>query len=180
MLVPSRLAIILARDALAPRWIGTINPRTGTPIRGLTLTLVAAIFLLVSGQVSLALNIAVFALVILYFLHSLTFLLLERRNPQLYSLIKIRLAPSVQRAAAWLSVLAMGGIIVIQVVQDLRTLTSQSFQQRLDHRSLTSLELAVAWGLIGFVLYIYGRARLRPTRGGELALDTQQEVTNGN
>jgi len=46
MLVPSRLAIILARDGLAPRWIGTIHPRTGTPIRGLTLTFLAAIFLL--------------------------------------------------------------------------------------------------------------------------------------
>src|SRR6185436_1227375 len=105
MLVPSRLAIIMARDRLAPRWIGVINPRTGTPIRGLTLTLAAAVLLLVSEQVSLALNIAVFALVILYFLHSLTFLMLPRLNPGLYSQIKISLAPSLQRAAALLSVL---------------------------------------------------------------------------
>src|SRR5947208_309575 len=130
MLVPSRLAIILARDGLAPPWVGTIHPHTGTPIRGLTLTLAAATILLISGQISLALNIAVFALVVLYFLHSLTFLLLPRRNPRLYSLINISLSSSVQRAAALLSVLTMGGIIAIQVVQDLRTLGAQTFRQR--------------------------------------------------
>lgn len=161
MLVPSRLAIILARDGLAPSWIGAINPRTGTPIRGLTLTLAAAVVLLISGQVSLALNIAVFALVILYFLHSLTFLMLPRLNPRLGSLIKISLAPSLQRAAALLSVLAMGGIIAIQVVEDLRTLGAQSFRQRLSGHSFTSVELALAWGLIGAMLYAYGRWRGR-------------------
>ena len=159
MLVPSRLAIILARDQLAPPWIGAIHPSTGTPICGLTLTLAAATLLLISGQVSLALNIAVFALVVLYFLHSFTFLLLPRRNPRLYSLIKISLSPSLQRAAALLSVLAMGGIIAIQVVQDLRTLGAQSFRQRLVGHSLTSVELAIAWGLIGAMLYAYGRWR---------------------
>lgn len=162
MLVPSRLAIILARDGLAPSWIGVINERTGTPIRGLSLTLAAALLLLVSGQVSLALNIAVFALVILYFLHSLTFLLLPRRNPRLHSLITISMAPSLQRAAALLSVLAMGGIIAIQIVQDLRTLGAQSFRQRLAEHSLTSVELALAWSLIGAMLYAYGRLR-RPS-----------------
>lgn len=161
MLVPSRLAIILARDQLAPPWIGAIHPSTGTPICGLTLTLAAATLLLISGQVSLALNIAVFALVVLYFLHSFTFLLLPRRNPRLYSLINISLSSSLQRAAALLSVLAMGGIIAIQVVQDLRTLGAQSFRQRLVGHSLTSVELAIAWGLIGAMLYAYGRWRGR-------------------
>jgi len=164
MLVPSRLAIILARDGLAPSWIGTINPRTGTPIRGLLLTLAAAVLLLVSEQVSLALNIAVFALVILYFLHSLTFLMLPRLNPGLYSQINISLATSVQRAAALLSVISMGGIIAIQVVEDLRTLGTQSFQQRLSGHSLTSVELALAWGLIGAMLYAYGRWRRRQVK----------------
>ncbi len=184
MLVPSRLAIILARDGLAPPWIGTIHPRTGTPIRGLTLTLAVAAFLLISGQVSLGLNIAVFALVILYFLHSLTFLLLPRRNPRLYSLIKISLAPSFQRIAALLSVLAMGGIIAIQVVQDLRTLVAQSLHQRLAGHSLTSVELALAWGLIGAVLYAFGRLRGRPdVRDSEIIFaepETGRENSDGD
>ncbi len=172
MLVPSRLGIILARDRLAPRWIGAINARTATPINGLTLTLGAAALLLVSSQVSLALNIAVFALVVLYFLHSLTFLLLERRNPKLYSLIKISLKPSFQRATAWLSVLAMGGIIAIQVVQDVQTLATQSLSQRLAGHSLTSLELALAWGLIGAMLYAYGRSR-RPDTDSKIVLESE-------
>ncbi len=36
ILVPSRLAIMLAKDRLAPRWLGFVNPSTATPIRGLT------------------------------------------------------------------------------------------------------------------------------------------------
>ncbi|HKY28400.1 MAG TPA: APC family permease [Pyrinomonadaceae bacterium] len=183
MLVPSRLAIILARDRLAPKWMGAIHPRTGTPIPGLTLTLAAAIALLISGQVSLALNIAVFALVILYFLHSLTFLLLERRSPWLYPLIKISMPRSLQKFAAWISVLSMGGIIAIQVVQDVRTLATQTFQQRLSSHSLTSLELVIAWGLIGAILYAYGRSRRWRGAEGEIVMgqfETQRENTDGD
>jgi basic amino acid/polyamine antiporter, APA family len=83
MIVPSRLALIFVEDGLAPRWLGYINPRTATPVRALTLTLIGCVVLLVSKQLSLALTIAVFALVILYFLHSLTFLFLPRWNPGL-------------------------------------------------------------------------------------------------
>ena len=183
MLVPSRLAIILARDRLAPRWIGAIHPRTGTPIRGLTLTLIAAIVLLISGQVSLALNIAVFALVVLYFLHSVTFLLLKRRNPHLHSHIKISLAPSVQRFAAWLSVVAMGGIIAISVIQDLKTLAAKSFSQRIADHSLTSLELVIAWGLIGFILYAYRQSRRWRGAEGEIVfgqLEARRENSDGD
>ena len=183
MLVPSRLAIILAGDRLAPRWIGVIHPRTRTPIRGLTLTLAAATLLLTSGQVSLGLNIAVFALVVLYFLHSLTFLLLPSRNPRLNSLIKISLAPSFQRTAALLSVLAMGGIIAIQVVQDLRTMVAQSFRQRLVGDSLTSVELALGWGLIGAMLYAYGRLRGRHEASDKIIfteLEARRENSDGD
>src|SRR5437868_253692 len=70
LIVPSRLAVIFVEDGLAPRWLGVINPRTATPVRALTLTLAACLVLLLRKDISLALNIAVFALVLLYFLHS--------------------------------------------------------------------------------------------------------------
>jgi APA family basic amino acid/polyamine antiporter len=157
MLVPSRLAIILARDGLSARWLGVVNPRTGTPIRALTLTLAACVLLLVSGQLAMALNIAIFALVVLYFLHSLVFLLLPRRNPSLYGLITVSIPVPLQRAAALLSLVAMGALIVVQISQDARTILGQSLTQRLANHSLTSLELAVAWSLIGAALYAYAR-----------------------
>ncbi len=159
MLVPSRLGIILSRDGLAPRWIGAVHSRTGTPARGLTLTLAASALLLISNQISLTLNIAVFALVLLYFLHSLIFLVLPSRNPQLFSLITVAIPSSLQRAAAWLSLIAMGGLIAVQIVLDVRTLQTLSLQQRIASHSLTSLELALAWALIGAALYAYARRR---------------------
>jgi amino acid transporter len=162
MLVPSRLAIILARDGLAPRWTGAINERTGTPILGLTLTFLASVLLLVSSQISLALNIAVFALVILYALHSLTFLLVPRRNPALSQQIAITLPVWLQRAAALLSFLAMSGLIVVQVNADIDAMNRTSLQQRITEHSLTSIELVMAWGMIGAALYAYARLKTKP------------------
>ena len=162
MLVPSRLIIILARDQLAPQWMGSVNRRTGTPITGLTLTLAASALLLISGQIALALNIAVFALVILYALHSLIFLLLPQKTPSLYRCITIRLPSWLQRAAAALSFLAMSGLIGVQIFEDLKTVRSSSFRQRIAEHSFTSLELVLAWGMIGALLYVYARWSREP------------------
>jgi APA family basic amino acid/polyamine antiporter len=157
LIVPSRLAIIFVEDGLAPRWLGVINPRTATPVRAMTLTLAASALLVVSKQLTLALTIAVFALFLLYFLHSLTFLLLPRWNPQLYKQISVGMPVWLQRGAAWLSVLSMGLLIVVQVSHDAQTLRTQSLSERIANHSLTSLELALVWSLIGAALYVVAR-----------------------
>jgi amino acid transporter len=158
MLVPSRLAIILARDELAPPWLGAINERTGTPILGLMLTLAVSVLLLVSQQTALALNIAVFALIILYALHSLIFLLLPRKNPVLFGQITVALPEGLQRAAALFSFLSMSTLVAVQVREDLLTFGRLSFRQRIAEHALTSVELIFAWGLIGAGLYAYAKA----------------------
>src|SRR5215510_13311554 len=159
IMVPSRLSIMFVADGLAPRWLGFINPRTATPIRGLTLTLLACVLLLVSGQLSLALNVAVFALLVLYFLHSLVFLFLPRLNPKLANEIKVAISPSLLRVAALVSVISMGGMILIQLLRDAETLRSSTLSQRISEHSLTSIELIVAWAGVGAALY--GLARWR-------------------
>ena len=159
MLVPSRLSIMIVEDRLAPRWLGLVNPATATPIRGLTLTLLCCALLLVSGQLSLALNVAVFALVVLYFIHSLVFLLLPRLNPTLASEIQINLPRRMQQVAAVVSVLAMGLMIVIQLGQDAEVLRTQTLAQRINNQSLTSIELIFVWGLVGLGLYRLARSQ---------------------
>jgi basic amino acid/polyamine antiporter, APA family len=161
LLVPSRLAIMFVEDRLAPRWLGLVNPTTATPIRGLTLTLFCCVVLLISGQLSLALNVAVFALVVLYFIHSLVFLLLPRLNPTLASEIEINLPRRMQQVAAVVSVLAMGLMIVIQLGQDIDVLRTQTLSQRISGQSLTSIELVVVWGLVGLGLYQLARWQRR-------------------
>jgi APA family basic amino acid/polyamine antiporter len=160
MLVPSRVAIMLAADGLAPAWLGRISPRTGTPIAGLTITLIAALVLLVSGQVSLALNIAVFALVVLYFIHSLALLALPTANPELYRSASLALPRWIQRLAAVVSMLVMGALVVMQVATDVGVLRRLTFRQRLDQASLTTIELMAFWTAIGVVLYMGRRARM--------------------
>lgn len=157
LIVPSRLALIFVEDRLAPRWLGVVNPRTATPVRSLTLTLLACLVLLVSRQLALALNIAVFALVLLYFLHSLTFLLLPRLNPKLNQEITIGLPVWLQRLAAYFSVLSMGVLIVVQIASDFHALRTTSLLERIHGHSLTAVELAVAWSLIGAAMYAYAR-----------------------
>ena len=157
LIVPSRMSLIFVEDGLTPRWLGVVNPRTATPVRALTLNMLACLILLVSNQLALALNIAVFALVLLYFLHSLTFLILPRRNPRLYGEITIGLPVWLQRGAALLSVLSMGILIVVQVANDLKTLTTTSLGERVNTHALTSLELAVTWSIVGATLYVVAR-----------------------
>jgi len=157
--VPSRLAIMFVEDGLAPRWLGFINKATATPIRGLTLTLIGCAILLVSGQLPLALNVAVFALVVLYFIHSFVFLFLPWLNPGLASEIEINLPRRVQQVAAIVSVLSMGLMILIQLRQDTVVLSTQTLSQRIENKSLTSIELLVMWGIVGAVLFQLARMR---------------------
>jgi amino acid transporter len=159
MLVPSRLAIMFVQDRLGPRWLGLINPATATPIRGLTLTLVCCALLLISGQLSLALNVAVFALVVLYFIHSLVFLLLPRLNPTLASEIDINLPRRMQQVAAVVSTIAMAFLIVIQLGLDAEVLRTQTLAQRINGQTLTSIELIFVWGLVGLGLYQLARSQ---------------------
>ena len=153
MLVPSRIAIMLAGDGVAPRWIGHVSAKTGTPIVGLTITLAAALLLVLTNQISLALNIAVFALVVLYFLHSLALLQLPRANPELFQTVTVNIPLGVQRAAALLSMAAMALFIGLQVTNDLRVLRS----------SLTTIELTIFWSVMGLALY---GLRRRVANGG--------------
>jgi len=174
MLVPSRLAIVLARDRLAPRWLGAIAPRTGTPVRGLTGTLAASAILLVSGQISLALNIAVFALVILYFLHSFALLVLPRSNPALFRSVTVRIPIGIQRLAAVFSMLAMAGLVLVQVVADVRVLEELSLRERIARRSLTTLELSLMWAVLGAAIYFVGKHGSGAAPDEEAALKTKE------
>ena len=160
MLVPARLAITVAQDGYLPKSLASIH-RTGTPILGLTLSLGIALLLLWSGQLGFALNIAVLALMGVYFLHSLAFLLLPRRAPDLRAQVAVRLPWTLQRLAAWAALLALGSLIWRLVTDDLDTMRQSSLAERLQQGQLTSFELFVVWVLLGWILFMAAR-RSRP------------------
>jgi basic amino acid/polyamine antiporter, APA family len=167
LIVPSRLALIFVEDGLAPGWVGSVNRRTATPVAALTLNLIACLVLLISRQLALALNIAVFALVLLYFIHSVAFLLLPRINPDLNRQITIATPVWLQRVAAWVSVLAMGGLVLVQVYRDGQTLLSTSLSERISAHSLTSVELAIVWSAVGVALYLLARVMKKPSSASQ-------------
>lgn len=157
LMVTSRLALIFVEDKIAPRWLGVVNQRTATPVRAITLSMIGCLALILSRQLSLALNIAVFALILLYFMHSVVFLMLPRWNPELNREITIAMPVWLQRTAAWISVLSMGALLAVQIARDAQTLQSTSLSQRISGHSLTSIELAIVWGLIGVAMYMFAR-----------------------
>jgi len=171
MFVPSRVALMFVKDGLAPNWLGVVNESTATPIRALTLTLVGCIVLLVSGQLLLALNVAVFALVVLYFIHSLIFLFLTRLNPALASEVTIAIPRWLFQTAAAFSVVSMGILIFIQLFQDFGVLRSTTFGQRITEHSLTSVELIAIWGMVGAILYWLARISSNRANGFHSAPD---------
>jgi basic amino acid/polyamine antiporter, APA family len=176
IMVPSRLAILFVEDRLAPAWIGFVNRQTATPIRGLTLTVAACIALLLTKQFLLAVTIAVFALIVLYFLHSLAFLMLPRWNPKLYREITLTTPRSLLLGSAVVSLIAMGTMIVVQVVQDIGVLRSQTLAERTANHTLTSVELMIAWGLIGGALYAFSRLRqTSPQPATELVTNVENQ-----
>ncbi|HEY8150769.1 MAG TPA: APC family permease [Vicinamibacteria bacterium] len=161
MLVPSRMALVLVRDGLAPAWIGTISERTGTPVLGLAATLAVSLALVLSGQVSLALNIAVFALMALYLLHSVALLLLPRWNPALFATVEAPIPLWVQRVAGVVSIVSMAGLLAIQLHADAAVLATTTLRERAATHRLTTIELAAAWGVLGLILYGVARRRHR-------------------
>ena len=56
-----------------------------------------------------------------------------------------------------LSVVSMGALIVVQVIQDMKTLQTHSLAERITNHSLTSVELVLVWAAIGAALYAYAR-----------------------
>ncbi|HSP13489.1 MAG TPA: APC family permease [Thermoanaerobaculia bacterium] len=133
MIVPSRIAVMLSEDGLAPAWLGAVSSRTGTPIVALTLTAGTALLLLITNQISLALNIAVYALVLLYFIHSFALLVLPRMNRELFDSVTVSIPLGFQRVMALLSMAAMAALLMLM--------------------TLPTIELLLFWSAIGAVLY---------------------------
>ena len=155
MLVPSRVAVVLAEDGLAPRWLGAVSKRTGTPIVGLTLTLAGALTLLLTNRIGLALSVAVYALMLLYLLHSVALLLLPRMNPELFAQVTVAIPLWLQRVGAVLSIVGMAAM--------------------LSQISVGAIGMLLFWSAIGMVLYVWSRrvAHRRTAGGVEHAEETK-------
>ncbi len=157
MLVPARLCWSMARDGRMPAAFGTLHAVRRTPVVGLVVSFVAVAALVVSGRTGLALGIAVVALMLLYLLHSVALLLLPRRNPALFAEAGTRVSRRVQCAAAVVSVIALGAMLLIQFSGDVARLADEPWAPRMARLDLTSLELLAAWVLVGLLLFRGGR-----------------------
>jgi amino acid transporter len=160
--VPARLMLVLAADGCLPAWLARVEPRTGTPVVGLTLTLAASAGLVAAGQIQLTMTSAVLALVALYALHSLALCLLPRANPALHAQVTARVPLAWRWSAGLVSIGAMLVLIGSQVVADASHVRATSLAERWNGGSLTSLELVLAWTAVGLLVYALRPARRDP------------------
>lgn len=149
LVVPARSAYMLAKDHCLPSWFAMLHPRNASPQRSLNLSVLIIIVLLVTDQLSLALNIAVFALFALYALHSLALILLPARNPRLYAEVRTNIPRWLQLVSAWFSIIAMLSLLTVQIVQDFASIIGTSISER----DLTTVELFGIWVVIGLILF---------------------------
>ncbi len=156
MAIPARIALVLANDRLLPPILGRVDAGRGVPVPALVVTVVLAGLLLVSGQLGLALNIAVFALVLVYLLNSIALLALPSRNPELYASARTGLSLRVQRIAGTASVVGMATLIVLQLIQDFDAMTSAALIERWSSGNFACVELVVMWCALGLLLFPRG------------------------
>jgi APA family basic amino acid/polyamine antiporter len=159
MLVPARLAWLMACEGHMPAPFARLHATARTPVFGLSVSLVIMAALLVSGHMGLALGIAVVALMLLYALHSFALVLLPRLNPKLYDEVTFRIPRWLQLAAAWISIVAMGILLALGFEGDLRRMTETELLPRLRDFDLTSLELLVVWVALGLLLFRWSARR---------------------
>lgn len=158
VLVPARIAMMLAHDGLLPKAFAHVHAGSGTPRVGITVATLLSLALLLSDQIGVALGIAVFALFLLYALHSFAMVRLPACNPELAAEINPRLRPGLRAIAGLVSILSMGALVVVQVLGDAESIAASSFAERWDQGTLTTVELAGFWALLGVAFYLL-RAR---------------------
>ncbi|HEX9793614.1 MAG TPA: APC family permease [Planctomycetota bacterium] len=159
LFVPARLAWIMARDGLLPGPLAAVHAGSGVPRVAVAASWAGMVLLLWSGQVALALGIAVAGLMLLYLAHGLALLLLPRLVPDLYARAAATVPRRLQVAAGVISVLGMAAILAVQFRADAARIAGAAFWDRAGDGELTSLELLLAWSAVGAVLYA-----VRPSR----------------
>lgn len=142
IMVPSRVMMMFANDRLAPQFFARINPKTHTPVLGLTLTVLIVLFLIWTGTMEFILGFTLQGMFILYMMHSLTMICLPFVNPQLYQSARFRPHPAI---------LVIGGLISVG------TLFAFSYAIIMD-----VWKLLVFWVALGVI--IYGSARFAGKR----------------
>lgn len=157
MVVPVRLSWMLAQDGHLSSSFKKVHEKSGIPRASLWMSFLCMTLLLVSGQIALALNIAVVSLLILYSLHSFALLCLPGCNPVLNAEVRSPVARPLQVLCAGFSFLCLSGIVCYQFFLDFQTGTESSLANRWQKAELTSLELLLVWSLLGLLVYTWKR-----------------------
>lgn len=113
LIVASRAILELGRARYAPAFLGTVHPKTKTPIAALFANLVVGIFALLTGKTSDIILIAVFGALTLYILSSIAVLRLRRTEPELPRPYRAPLYPFTPVIALVLAIVCFGAMIWI-------------------------------------------------------------------
>jgi amino acid transporter len=129
LLSVSRLLFAWAEDGIFPKRIAQVNPRTQTPQNALLMSgFMATIGVLGSHFASdffLGIDIMVTSMLVNFLLMCITLVVLPKKNPAIAKHIKVLTSSSLRVALAWSGAVFLFGFLVIHILKDINTPTTQ-------------------------------------------------------
>jgi ethanolamine permease len=111
LIAASRAILELGRAGYAPRQLGEVHPRLGTPVFALVANLFVGLIALATGETASIILIAVFGALVLYVLSSAAVLRLRATEPELPRPYRAPLYPLTPIIALVLSLVCLGAMI---------------------------------------------------------------------
>jgi amino acid transporter len=125
MLANSRMIYAFAADRVFPRVFARVHPRFRTPHHATTLTAVAGSLSVLgcafAGDFFLGVDLLVVSMLVNFFLMALAVLAFPLVNPDLYGHVRFLRSRRAQVLIASSSLVLLGGLLLVQVVMDLRS-----------------------------------------------------------
>jgi len=110
VLAAGRAALELGRTGYAPRFLGRVNPRTGTPVAALIANAVIGIAAILSSRTAELIVLSGFGALTLYALSMVALFALRRREPDLHRPFRAVAYPLFPAVALTLSLVSLGAM----------------------------------------------------------------------
>lgn len=125
MLANSRMIYAFSADRVFPSIFSQVHPRFRTPHHATTLTAVAGSLSVLgcafAGDFFLGVDLLVVSMLVNFFMMALAVLAFPSVNPELYANVRFLRSRGTQVAVAAASLVLLGGLLLVQVVLDLRS-----------------------------------------------------------
>ena len=125
MLTGSRLLYAFSTDGVFPAWLGSVHPRSRTPVNAISLTAIAGSLSVfgchLAGDFFRGVHLLLLSMLFNFLLMGVAVITLPWVNPEIYQRVSFLRSRSSQLAVGTAAILLLGLLLAVQVFIDLRT-----------------------------------------------------------